>query len=340
MDDLSRLAGSDRLVEEVRELFALGGAGSWRDLGGSTSTNLLIEVPGGTPVVARVHRAATAVERVHGEQAARIALAQAGLPTVVPMPDASGRTVSRVAGGWWVEVEEYVASTRTMKTAETLRAGFPLLAQVHQTLRVTPLPPAARQVRYANHLSAGRSTAAARRGAERIRGWGDRELDAYADGAVAHLDAVAAGEQRYRATQVVQVVHGDFWDDNVLFDDDRPVVLLDFGFMAERARVDDLALTLWFYLNEPGRALPTQDDLELVRDLVDRYDSAAVTPLSPAERAALPWAVARQPAWSIGGWVLDLDEEEAARHARAAALELPVARHIVSRISDWRSALG
>lgn len=42
-----------------------------------------------------------------------------------------------------------------------------------------------------------------------------------------------------------QLVHGDFWDDNMLFRHGRPVLLCDFDFMGERARVDDLALTLW-----------------------------------------------------------------------------------------------
>lgn len=39
-----------------------------------------------------------------------------------------------------------------------------------------------------------------------------------------------------------QLVHGDFWDNNVLFRRGRPVLLADFDFMGERARIDDLAL--------------------------------------------------------------------------------------------------
>jgi Ser/Thr protein kinase RdoA (MazF antagonist) len=38
-----------------------------------------------------------------------------------------------------------------------------------------------------------------------------------------------------------QLVHGDFWDNNVLFRHGRPVLVCDFDFMGERARIDDLA---------------------------------------------------------------------------------------------------
>jgi Ser/Thr protein kinase RdoA (MazF antagonist) len=41
-----------------------------------------------------------------------------------------------------------------------------------------------------------------------------------------------------------QPVHGDFWDNNVGFRGGRPVLVADFDFMGERARIDDLTLTL------------------------------------------------------------------------------------------------
>ena len=42
-----------------------------------------------------------------------------------------------------------------------------------------------------------------------------------------------------------QLAHGDFLDDNVFFRREAPVFAVDFSFMAERARVEGLALTLY-----------------------------------------------------------------------------------------------
>jgi homoserine kinase type II len=134
-------------------------------------------------------------------------------------------------------------------------------------------------------------------------------------------------------------VHGDFWDNNVLFASNRIAAVLDFGFMAERPRVDDLALPFWFYLLEPGRGLPTSADQKVLRELIDAYDGASRAPLSTIERQSIPLAIARQPAWSIGRWVVDLEEGQAIRHALSAASELPVAQAIVDNVNAWQEAL-
>lgn len=104
-----------------------------------------------------------------------------------------------------------------------------------------------------------------------------------------------------------QLVHGDFWDNNVLFRGGRPVLVADFDFMGERARIDDLALTLWcagFDLGAMGG--PAQERAQLGR-LVASYDAGLEVPLSAAERAALAVAMARQPLSSFGGWVARRD---------------------------------
>jgi homoserine kinase type II len=135
-------------------------------------------------------------------------------------------------------------------------------------------------------------------------------------------------------------VHGDFWDNNVLFADGRLVAVLDFDFMAERPRVDDLALAMWFFLLEPGKGLPGEVERAQLRAFVDAYDGAAAVSLSPEERTALPLAIARQPAWSVGRWVVELDEDDAVGHARDAAAELPVAQAIIEDLPLWQRALG
>ena len=109
--------------------------------------------------------------------------------------------------------------------------------------------------------------------------------------------------------------------------------------MAEHARVDDLALPFWFHLLGHGGQLPTSDDVALLRHLVRAYDRASEAPLSGAERATLPLAIARQPAWSIGGWILRLGDADAVRHAYDASAELPVALSVMRHVEVWQDAL-
>ena len=97
-----------------------------------------------------------------------------------------------------------------------------------------------------------------------------------------------------------QLVHGDFWDNNVLFHKDRVVLVADLDFMGERLRIDDLALVL-YYTNSTFWDDPLSDDrMRKLRGLVDAYDSGLTDHLTSAERAALPLALARTPLCFVG----------------------------------------
>jgi homoserine kinase type II len=193
---------------------------------------------------------------------------------------------------------------------------------------------------HANHRSAVESVPASRRGRARVAAWGDPDLAAFANRAVGHLEAVAAAEEPLQAHQRSQVVHGDFWDNNVLIRRGQVVAVIDFDFMAARQRIDDLALSAYFFLLEPPLSLPSAGHRRAIRAMVDAYDRGTDQPLSPAERVALPLAIARQPAWSIGRHVLELDAERARAHAREAMAELPVAQAIMADLPRWQDALG
>src|SRR5215218_10255792 len=83
---------------------------------------------------------------------------------------------------------------------------------------------------------------------------------------------------------------------------------------------------------------PNLIDAEIVAKMLHAYDEAG-EPLSRQERLAVPLAIARQPAWSVGHWVRQLDEQDAIDHAREAARELPVAQAILRDLSDWQRTL-
>jgi hypothetical protein len=100
----------------------------------------------------------------------------------------------------------------------------------------------------------------------------------------------------------------------------------------ERARIDDLALTLYF------ACLAHAIDARCLRRLVGAYERGLGEPLTTAERAALPLAMARQPLWSIGGWVARLDEERTARrHAATMHGAVAWARDLVRDLDRWQA---
>ena len=109
-------------------------------------------------------------------------------------------------------------------------------------------------------------------------------MNTFADAVVDLVDSVTDAERNWDADRIEQVVHGDFWDDNVPFVGSRLEAILDFGFMAQRLRVDDLALTFWFYLLEPDHGVPGEAERRLLRTLMDAYDQTASQPLSLGER--------------------------------------------------------
>ncbi len=316
------------------------------DLGGGFSTNLLVSGEE-QPLVVRIHRPEITVERVAAQQAARVVLAQAGIPVALAQPWFGAGTVGRLGDGRVVEVEPYLLELphdpdglQRMDTPERLVIGAGLLARVHDAWRRADLPRAAQVARHANHLESSVTPQLASQGAARMRSWGRDDLSEYADRVVSHLRQVVDLEQSWLAELPRQVVHGDWWDNNVLFDGREPVAVLDLGFLGHRARIDDLAPPIWFHLLRAGAGLPTDDDLDLVAAMVAAYDDQAMHPLSAAERRALPLAVARQPAWSVGHWVLELPEPAAQGHALDASGEFAVAEHVLAHRERWWAALA
>ncbi|HVX46106.1 MAG TPA: phosphotransferase, partial [Mycobacteriales bacterium] len=258
------------LVAQIAAAFGLPEPTAHTDLSAGWTTNLRLEVPGRGSLIARVHTRTTA-DRLTALQHARRAVAAAGVPAVPPI---SPPDFIELADGSLVELEPYVEWDAKMNTVPLLEKGFGVLARTHDALRKSTIPDAGRTAPRANHITAEVAAEATHQGAARMRGWGDLTMARFADRVERHIDAVSAAELPLQAAQLRQVVHGDFWDDNVLFRDGELAVLLDFDFMAERPRIDDLALTVYFFLLEPGRALPTAADRAQVRRFVEAYDAA------------------------------------------------------------------
>ena len=242
-----RLRVTDDLVAEIAARFGLPCPQAWQLLSSSWTTNLRLDF-GDSVCVARVHQPWTDHDRLAAIQQVRRSAHRAGLPTLLPITAPDGETIVTLANGALAELEPYVVWDRGMKTPDLLVQGFAALGRLHDVLGGLDLPAEAMVAPRANHLSFEQAADLTRQGADRIRTWCDPALSGFADEAVRHIDTVTAAEEPLAQQQISQLVHGDFWDNNVLFAGDDLVGLIDFDFMAIRWRVDDLALPLYFFL--------------------------------------------------------------------------------------------
>jgi Ser/Thr protein kinase RdoA (MazF antagonist) len=309
------------------------------DLGGGLNLNLLVG-RGGDQLVVRVHRPSMSQARLEDIQQIRNGLHDAGVPCSALVPARDGASWAQAAGRL-VEVERFIPHDGRMNNPSRLARGLPLLGRIHSLLADAEVSSAGRAAEFANHIEPGRVVAGTRAGTARVKGWNPTSYERrMASQAEVLAELVATGEAGLTAGLPRQLVHGDFWDDNVFFRGQDPVFVADFAFMAERARIDDLALTL-YYADIQFGLTSSQERIAALRPLLRAYASGLDHPLTGPERAALPWAIARQPLWGIGGWVALLDDQDTARaHARATFPAIQRALQLATDICPWQAGLS
>src|SRR5215472_17577133 len=213
-----------------------------------------------------------------------------------------------------------------------------MLGRIHALLQAFPADPAAAAPRFANYVPADGLVKAVAAGTRRIRAWQPSPAEVRLADLADQLAATLAKRERDPAALRRQLVHGDFWDNNVRFRRRQVALVTDFDFAGQRPRTDDLALTL--YYTSVDITDITRDPARLT-DLVGAYETGLGTRLSPHERAAIPLAMARQPLWSIAVWVALLDNQDTARrHLAATAPELTWALQLTGRINELQNALA
>jgi len=333
----TRAIASPDLEEFLRAHWGMGPAGAAPDLGGSANLNLLV-TDGRSLRVARVYRPFVTGQRVAALQAVRRHLARHGVPCAEPIAARGGRGWETFQGRA-VEVEPYVAARATMHTLARVRTGLTVLGRIHALLQAFQADPATAAPRFANHVAADGLAEAVAAGTRRIRAWQPSPAEArLADLADELADTLAGQEQHDSGPPCRQLVHGDFWDNNVRFRRRQIALVTDFDFLGERPRADDLALTL--YYTSVGITDVTRDPAQLT-GLVSAYEAGLGTRLSREERAAIPLAMTRQPLWSIAVWVALLDNQDTARrHLVATAPELNWALRLTDHIAELQDALA
>lgn len=308
---------SSGLAAFIRDAYDIKEEIRLTDLGGSSCLNASFDARG-RRYVARVYRPYVGAGRARGIGAVRRALSEGGLPCPGILPDKAG-AFFREYEGRIVEVEEWVEHDGMMDTLARVQRALPLLGKMHALLEGVHVGDEGAFPRFANYIAPEKVLEMTERGCRRLGGW---KSSAYHQRLIAPSLELAE-RTSFRAPAGLQLVHGDYWDSNVLFLEGSVSGVLDFDFMGARPRIDDLALTLYFASLRFKHDFSFGEWTAILRKLVKAYESGLEPPLTDREHAALPAAVARQPLWSIGGWVALLDDDALA-YAHASDMLEPV----------------
>lgn len=332
------LAAPD-LLEHVRETYSVGGVELTMDLGGSRNHNLLVTTGAGMLVI-RVYRTGILLDRLLAIQSVRRALSARGIPASIARRTRAGELWSRHMGHL-IEVEEYVEHSAQLDSWGRLEVGLPLLARAHSVLRGLSPSPASKRPSVMNYLTAAEVQEWTPRAVKRLEPWPlpteQAQVVRSTESLVHRLHEI---DGPFRGRLPVQLVHGNFWESSVLFRSGKVVLVTDFDFMAERPRIEDLALTLYFASSTLARDPSSDRNLRRLRALVDGYDAALDDHLSPLERQALPLAIARAPL-AVMQYLAQSERTEEAQHLiRKMGPDLTWAAAIVANVEHWQQGLA
>jgi hypothetical protein len=334
-----RPLGLSPLLDHIRNTYSLAGVEVTMDLGGSRHQNVLLTTGYGMYII-RLHPPSMTLDRLLAIQAARKALALGGVPSTIVRPTRAGESWTRY-DGQLVELGAYVDYHGKMDSWDRLEVGLPLLGRAHTILKTLSLNPAGRRPATAPHLGPGEVAEWTTRAALRLRMWHpDASVERFLRAAEDLTEALRKAEEPFRGRLPAQLVHGDFWDNSVLFRNGKVVLVTGLDFMGDRPRVEDLAWTLYransAFADDPLSARR----LRRLRVLVDAYESGLGEPLSPTERKALPLAIARAPLFLMRQLALLERKEDVYRPIADAGPDLVWAMSLVDNLPRWQEAFA
>lgn len=118
------------------------------------------------------------------------------------------------------------------------------------------------------------------------------------------------------------------------------VLVADLDFMGERARIDDLALTLYHANSTFAEDQGSDGRLAKLHSLVDAYDHGLDDPLSECERRSIPLAMART-ALGFIAMIAETDSEATGRkHAAEMAPDIAWTAALVDDLARWQDAMA
>jgi Ser/Thr protein kinase RdoA (MazF antagonist) len=336
MSVAERAVVTPELLGVLHKRYGLCWPGEVVDLGGSVNLNIHLPTHNGG-FVARLYAPWTSPARLSSIQLVRSRLAKSGLPLPETIPTRDGAAFISFDGRV-LEVERYISGER-MDRWDQLLQGMGMLGQIHQILQGVDAGAAGHEAPYANYVAANRALECTRDAAARIR----RDAGSPAELRLAQLAEKLALELQGAELELAaflphQLVHGDFWDNNVLFRDMQIVAVLDFDFMGERARIDDVALILCYMFTSSSfrQQYRPLDRIGRLRELVDAYDAGLRDHLSARERAALPLALVRNALPPFCNLSHVCDEAVYRRYVRQITSEVEWSLELLAEIDRWQ----
>ncbi len=284
---------------DVRHLVAEIGPGSRvTDLGGVMSLNARLEPAG---LVLRVHQPFVSRQRLLALQEARRCLAGQGL--VVPVPLRWRHSTVFRCGNRWAELEGYIPHARPEAALGSYSWMFGAMGTLHRALAALDLRvPRPLVATYAPPSSLSRWLQVTEAAVQ-----GDREA---AEIARLLRDLVRRLRTQWLpATGLpMQLIHGDVRLSNVCRTPESKTAYLDFGFLALRPRIHELAYALAFMVHAlDGHRAPQSFAWDGVPRLIEEYEAAANSRLTPVERRALAPYTAAVPLYhaALDGFIND-----------------------------------
>ena len=248
------------------------------DLGGVMSLNVELDL---AKVVLRVHQPFVSYQRLLAVQQVRQKLADLGL--ILPVALCWQNSTVFRCGKRWAELEKYIPHKRLEPTFDSYSWLFNAMGKLHSALATLNLTvPRPLVATYASPGSLLRWLAvtevAVQGNSEAV------DVARFLRKLVRRLRI-----QRLPASQLAQqLVHGDVRLSNVCQTLEGEIVYFDFGFLAHRPRIHDLAYSLAFmFLAIHGQQEPESFAWHVVPHLIEEYEVAASSRLSAVERNAL-----------------------------------------------------
>jgi Ser/Thr protein kinase RdoA (MazF antagonist) len=290
------------LVQAIERHYDLGPICGRQDLGGAYNLNIRLDTEHES-YVARVYRPWVTGERLDAIQSVQRRLHAAQIPVALPLAARAGGTYVELKDRL-VEVEPFIKHDTESQSWSCYEKLFAFLGHLHHAFSVqlariaVPLPIVE------NYTPVPMLTRLVQRTRERIRQTDhDQQVVALSicNTALRLLQRLDTWWQQTGRQLPQQVVHGDYGSGNVLMRKGQVVALVDLEFLAVHERVFEVAYALyWMMERAQSEIAHEQRSWHRIREMIAEYDRTNPTPLTEAERRALPFEMVRVPLHWIG----------------------------------------